>query len=156
MEDEWKEHWVAMPNPTNSGFHEANQIPPSLKPTIRFKTLDRKTFSRTIQFRTGHAHIGEYYHRFGISSESRECLCGAANQTREHLLQVCPHLRKFRHILGRGRQNRYETLMGKPKGILRLAEFIRKSRAIDKRTIRSVTSPEDTGNSHSRDPRGVG
>jgi hypothetical protein len=128
--------------PPNSGFHTANQIPPSTKPTTRFKMLDHKTFSRLTQFRTGHAHIGEYYHHFGIYSESRECPCRAADQTRTHILHRCSQFKKFRHILGQGRQASLTTLMGRPKGILRLAQFIKKSQAIDKRTRHHDVPPE--------------
>jgi hypothetical protein len=127
MEEEWRGQWNSTPNPDRSGFRAANQIPPSIKPTERLKTLGQKAFSRLIQFRTGHAHIGEYYNRFGIQGESGECACGAAVQTREHILQVCPLQRKFRHLLGRGRQTRFSTLMGTRKGVLRLAEFLKKT-----------------------------
>jgi hypothetical protein len=136
MEDVWKEHWAATPNPRNLGFHEANLIPPPLN---QLDGLNRKTFSRLIPFRTGPAHISKYYHRFGIHSESRECPCGAANQTREHILQVCPLHKRFRHILGHRRQCRYDILMGKPKGILRLADFIKKSRVTNKHSAQNDT-----------------
>jgi ribonuclease HI len=136
MEEAWKLRWVNTPASPRSGFQIANQSPPTLKTTKRFEELDRKTFSRTIQFRTGHAHIGEYYHRFGIRAENKECQCGAALQTRHHILTECTLLRKHRHHLrniGSLRQWTYEKLMGRPKGIAKLAKFLKSSRATDKR-----------------------
>jgi hypothetical protein len=120
------------PNPPRSRFHAANQLAQKIRPTRRFSTLDRKTFSRITQFRTGHAHIGEYYHRFGIASESKSCNCGKPTQTRAHILSKCPRISRYRLNLGRGNQTKFNTLMGKVKGVERLATFIKKSKMGDK------------------------
>src|SRR5260221_7583345 len=61
---EWRFRWTNTPNPPCSGFHLANRIPPTLKPTERFTQMDHQMFSRLVQCQTGHAHIREYYKKF--------------------------------------------------------------------------------------------
>jgi ribonuclease HI len=104
MAEEWNLRWMNTLNPPKSGFHTANQLAPKIKPTRRFSTLDRRAFSRTTQFHTGHTHIGEYYHRFSIASESKSCSCGKLTQTRAHILSKCPCISRYRHNLGRSNQ----------------------------------------------------
>ncbi|KAF8329578.1 uncharacterized protein EI90DRAFT_3211115 [Cantharellus anzutake] len=131
MAETWTHRWTNTPNPLRSGFYAANQLAPKLRPTKWFRKLDRKPFSHVIQFRTGHAHIGEYYHRFRIN---RACQCGKSTQTRVHILTECPRTSRHRYLLGRGNQTKFHILMGKMKGIERLANFIKKSKTGDKPT----------------------
>ncbi len=88
MLEAWTFRWSNHPNLHNSGFHSANTIAPTLSPTPQFINLEHKSFSCLIQFRTGHAHIGEYYSRF-VRSEDPMCRCGWTIQTRQHILKEC-------------------------------------------------------------------
>ncbi len=118
-----------------------NRITPAQAstPQTRFKDSDRKTFSRLIQFRTGHAHIGEYYRRF-IRTEDPACPCRHPVQTRRHILKECPRFFNHRTLLGTGRNTQLERLVGTEKGIKRLMKFITSTKAIDKH------NPTRTGN----------
>ena len=60
----WKDRWTSSTRHPRSDFTPADHFPLQLSPTKRFTELSRATFSRTIQARTGHAHIGTYYSRF--------------------------------------------------------------------------------------------
>ncbi len=131
--EEWTHRWTNQPSTLRSKFHIANRIPPSTKPTKRFITLDRRTFSRTLQCRTGHAHIGEYYRRF-VPDKNQMCHCSDILQTRHHTLFECKTHFRHRHILGTGRARNIEVLLGSEKGIKRLARFLKASRAYEKRT----------------------
>ena len=130
--EEWVHRWANHPSTLRSKFHIANRIPPSTKPTTRFIKLDRRTFSRTLQCRTGHAHIGEYYRRF-VPSERQICHCSNTLQTRHHILFECKTHFRHRHILDTGRARNIETLLGSERGIRRLAHFLKASRAYEKR-----------------------
>ena len=118
MQEAWRFWWTNTPNPPQSGYHPANRIPPSIQPTERFRRTDRKTFSRLVQCRTGHAHTGEYYKRF-VPTEDPGCPCGATLQSREH-------------ILGYGRHAQVGRLMGTVKAIRKRITFIKRSGAFDK------------------------
>ena len=72
MLEAWTHKWNNHQTHPSSGFLPANTLPPMLSPTNQFKDLDHKTFSRLIQFCTGHAHIGEYYKQF-IRTEDLAC-----------------------------------------------------------------------------------
>src|SRR6266436_97201 len=146
MWEAWIHRWSNHPNPPNSGFYSANTLTPTLSPTTCFLDSDRKTFSRLIQFCTGHAHIGEYYKRF-IRTENPICGCGRATQTRTHILRDCPKYTIHRSILGTGRNAQFENLVGTEKGIKRLAKFISITKAIDKHRTRIITTdPHNTAN----------
>jgi len=120
----WKDRWTSSTRHPRSDFTPADHFPPQLSPTKRFTELSRATFSRTIQARTGHAHIGAYYSRFA-PTEPVECPCGEARQTRNHILLDCERYERFRHLLGQHDEDRaLDTLLGTDKGIARLAEFI--------------------------------
>ena len=140
-----------------SQFHIADRIPPSTKPTERMRTLDRLTFSRIIQCRTGHAHIGEYYQRF-VPSEDKNCQCRNTLQTREHVLFHCKAHKKHRHHLGTGRKRSIEALLGSKRGIRRLARFIKASRAYDKHDpqVQEEAEPTAARESGTRTLRGIG
>ena len=129
--EEWRFRWTNTPNPMRSGFHPANRIPPTLKPTERFTQTDRRTFSRLIQCRTGHAHIGEYYKKF-VPTENMGCACGTTTQTREHIIKQCKRHTRHRHTLGHGRHAQLGRLMGTVKGIRKLCTFIKCSNMFDK------------------------
>ena len=96
MQEVWRHRWTNMPNHPCSGFTLANNLPPSLCTTNRFRTLDHKTFSHLIQCRTGHTHIGDYYWQF-VPSKTQNCACGTAIQTRFHVLKECRRNSKHRH-----------------------------------------------------------
>ena len=115
-----------------------------LIPMGRFWRTDRKTFSRLVQCRTGHAHIGDYYKKF-IHSENVECPCGATPQTREHVLKSCKRYYRHRHILGHGRHAQTGRLLGTVKGIRKLITFIKRSGAFDKTTPTKANAQEETG-----------
>src|SRR5258708_23373087 len=129
--EEWRFRWMNTPNPPQSGFHPANRIPPTLKTTERFNQTDRRTFSRLVQCRTGHAHIGEYYKKF-VPTESMGCTCGTTVQTREHVIKQCKNHTRHRPVLGHGRHAQIGRLMGTVKGIRKLSTFIKRSGAFDK------------------------
>ncbi len=142
----WIHRWSNHPNPPNSGFHAANALTPMLSPSRRFIDSDHKTFSHLIQFRTGHAHIGEYYMRF-VRTEDPMCGCSRMTQTRLHILRECPKYTTHRSILGTGRNAQFEKLVGTEKGIKRLAKFITITKAIDKhRTQSTAMAPHTMAN----------
>jgi ribonuclease HI len=129
--EQWIHRWQSRPITHRSDFHTADRIPPTTRPTRRFKTLDRKLFSRSIQCRTGHAHIGSYYEYFNIEEPYR-CACGTF-ETRNHIILDCVKYETHRPNLG----NKHgvleiRELLGTPGGILRLAAFIAATKAFDK------------------------
>jgi len=151
----WRFRWSNQPNPPSSGYHLANKIPPTLSLTKRFIDSDRKSFSRLIQFRTGHAHLGEYYRRF-IRSEDPTCGCGRAIQTRLHILRDCPRYSNQRPLLGTGRNADLERLIGTETGIKRLTKFITRTKAIDKHKTTRPATRNPTDRQNNRDRRGEG
>lgn len=133
LREEWIRIWEAEAETRRrSDFFEANQTPPSINPTKRFRQLSRKTFSRVFQCRTGHAHIGAYYDYFSIDAP-HSCVCGANYQTRRHLLLECELHEPHRHLLDDEDGDRdLKQLLGFPSGIMRLADFIATTDAYDK------------------------
>lgn len=132
LRSSWQHEWEAHPSrQRRSHFKIANHIPPTTNPTERFSSLSRKTFSRLIQCRTGHTHVGSYYDYFEIL-EPRLCECGAF-QTRNHILLYCNLLEDHRYLL-RDDNNTIELqkILGPPKGITRLATFLETTNAFDK------------------------
>jgi ribonuclease HI len=103
-------------------------------PTLNLKALPtnsllaqppRRIMATVTQLRTGHAFLGSYYRRF-VPSEPISCNCGAALQTREHILSTCPLYREDRYILRKAsRTLDVKDLLGTTKGILAVAEFIK-------------------------------
>lgn len=115
-----------------SDFLESNKLAPQLTPTARFEELNQATFSRTLQCRTGHAHIGANYRRF-LPDEPTECPCGEEFQTREHILLECERHTVHRRLLGNNANERQiPTFVSTAKGIMRLAAFIEASGAYSK------------------------
>src|SRR5258708_6927581 len=155
MLEEWTHRWNNHATQPGSGFHPANKIPPRLSPTDRFKDLSRKTFSRLMQFRTGHAHIGEYYKRF-VRSENPSCSCGHPIQSRQHILYDCPKLNRHRSLLGTGRNAHSESPIGTQKGIIRLMHFIAISKATDKYKPGTTTMHTIANGPNDRERRGEG
>ncbi|KAJ7725504.1 hypothetical protein B0H14DRAFT_2253530, partial [Mycena olivaceomarginata] len=51
-----------------------------------FQTLKCEVFGRVTQCRIGHCYSGEYYSQF-VPSESVDCPCGEAFQSREHIIR---------------------------------------------------------------------
>ena len=115
----WKHRWLNTLNPPSMWFQPANRIPLSLKPTERFLSMDRKTFSRLMQCRTGHAHTSEYYRRF-VPSQEIDCPCGAEIQTQQHITLQCRIHHWHRHTLSHSRHADWGWLTGTYKGIKKL------------------------------------
>ena len=78
LRERWQHEWRQdTSHQRHSDFRIANKLAPTINPPKRFKEPDQKSFSRVIQCRTGHAHIGSYYDYFEII-EPKSCICGAA------------------------------------------------------------------------------
>jgi len=133
LRDRWRRAWEADANTRRrSDFYIANKIQPSTNPSKRLHNLDRKTFSRVFQCRTGHAHIGSYYDYFEIQ-EPKSCACGATLQTRNHILLECTIHNEHRHILADANGTTcLSDILATAKGIERLARFITATGAYDK------------------------
>jgi hypothetical protein len=127
----WKQHWALSSQEHNNAYQIANHLPPSLLPNPSMEMLDRKTFSRVIQCRTGHAHISEYYCQF-VPDLLSECQCGHPLQLRTHILSECPLYCTHCHLLSQDHQAQTCTLIGTQKGITHLASFLSKSGAYEK------------------------
>ncbi|KAF7373478.1 Reverse transcriptase from mobile element jockey protein [Mycena sanguinolenta] len=128
----WKKEWKK--SPKTGHYAIANRFPPALKPTKHFKELSgkREVFGRLMQCRTGHGFFGEYYNRF-VFSESVDCECGEAFQTREHLLCECPRYEDQRHVLREtSRDLSLPEILGTKDGIAALAKFLEASGAFTK------------------------
>src|SRR5258708_14693330 len=78
--EEWTHRWTNQPSTLCSKFHVTNRIPLSMRPTKRVITLDRHTFSQTLQCQTGHTHISKYYCHF-VPSKNQSCHCSDTLQT---------------------------------------------------------------------------
>ncbi|KZV94332.1 hypothetical protein EXIGLDRAFT_611830 [Exidia glandulosa HHB12029] len=102
--------------------------------------LDKSTFARLTQCRSGHAHTGEYYRSINKPERGVACCCGAAVQTRDHLLVECPLYERYRHILRNASPELSVThLLGTEAGVAATAKFLRRSRAFG----RPTTADED-------------
>jgi hypothetical protein len=134
--EKWRQIWeIEKALRPRADFHAANKIPPTIRPKKLFHELDRKTFSRIVQCRTGHAHIGSYYDYFDID-EPRSCGCGLDYQTRNHILTDCEQYEAHRHLLADKHGNiRLDDILGTAEGLERLANFISKTGAFDKPPI---------------------
>lgn len=127
---DWRTEWNA--NATAGGFAVADRIPPSLKPPSHFRSLRRQIYALTIQCRTRHAFLGEYYANH-VPTEDTNCRCGIEVQTREHILRECWLYDDHRYILRAAvRDLSLPELLGTPKGIKAVASFIAKSGAFTK------------------------
>ncbi|KAH9948885.1 hypothetical protein B0H21DRAFT_660920, partial [Amylocystis lapponica] len=82
--------------------------------------------------RTGHGFLGAYYSQF-VPSERVDCPCGAASQTRQHILQDCPRYEHHRHILTAVSDViDLPTILGTVEGIAALGTFLHESGAFTK------------------------
>jgi ribonuclease HI len=132
LRDTWINLWAATARRPRAEFTPADRFAPQLRPTARFLEMDRPTFSRVIQARTGHAHIGSYYRTF-VPTEPSNCTCGHDYQTRNHILSQCTLYTNYRHLLGdEEEQTATAALVGTTDGIVRLAAFIKESGAFSK------------------------
>ncbi|KAF9506439.1 hypothetical protein BS47DRAFT_430489 [Hydnum rufescens UP504] len=122
--------WIADPQQRRpSSYKIANKFPPSLRPSKWLRTLTRKTFSRLIQCRTGHTHIGSYYAKF-VPDEDRRCR--AENRSRhETTFSINAQSSMMNDIYwGHGEEGQPRYLLGTIDGIERLASFIEATPAI--------------------------
>jgi hypothetical protein len=132
LREDWIQRWASARRHPGSDFSLADRFAPQHKPTARFMELTRVAFTRIIQARTGHAHIGAYYRNF-VPTEDSECPCGQYVQTRHHILSNCPMYDEYRHLLGETDEDRSTAaLVGTSAGINRLSEFLMESSAFTK------------------------
>ena len=123
------------PHDPSSGYRAANKNPPSTKPFEPLCVLDRKTFSRVIQFKPGHTHTGEYYQRF-VPTEETVCKCGAQLRTRKHILFSCPIHAGHRYLLGNRKTAWYEHLINDKHGVMKLTNFLKRTKHSTRTTIK--------------------
>jgi hypothetical protein len=128
-----KAHSRCIGTPPRGQSGIANHLPPRRKPYAHFTATSRELFGRLTQVRTGHAFTGEYYRRMNIREESESCPCGAALQTREHILLECPRYTRHRgKVLEQCPNGDLKELLGSPEGIGHLGPFLLLSRAFTK------------------------
>ena len=128
--DQWVQEWKS--DPPNGRFAIADRRAPSPIQTTHFILINRKTFAKTIQCRTGHAFIGNYYKYF-VPTEPTQCHCGARLQTRAHILKDCPKYDLFRDSLSNvSEELDLAIILGTKPGIAALSEFIETSGAFRK------------------------
>jgi ribonuclease HI len=144
--DAWTRSWSQARFAAN-GFAPANGFKPKWKPHEHFKDTPREVYARTIQCRTGHSFVGEYYNRFNIPEETG-CGCGEPLQTRTHVLYHCPLYDEHRHLLQvDGNELDEEALLGTPDGLKALVAFLAASGAFTKtgrpRTADAMPSWDD-------------
>lgn len=132
QDEKWKHLWANTNRGRNSAFNRTNNIPPSTHPSKHFKTLSRRAFSRIVQVRTGHAHLGEYYATH-VPTETQSCWCGEPTQTRRHVIVDCELYEQHRHHLGKQATDRaLGNLLNTEEGLIRLSAFIEASGAFTK------------------------
>jgi hypothetical protein len=125
----WARDWQKTPK--RGRFAISNRIPPSLNPTTHFTELQnqREVFSCLIQCCTGHTYTGEFRRQL-LPKKSVACECGETLQTHEHILRTCTHYTNHRESLQNGdREIALPELLGTPKGITALTEFLKESGA---------------------------
>ena len=120
-------------------YSAADRFEPNLNPQPHFSnTPSRQVYGLTLQCRTGHAFMGEYYRRF-VPTEPADCPCGASLQTRKHILLECPRYDSHRHLLRyRGQPMTVDDIVGTAEGIAALAKFINATGAFTKTGDASV------------------
>ncbi|KAI6101635.1 hypothetical protein EDD16DRAFT_1461716, partial [Pisolithus croceorrhizus] len=98
-----------------------------------FRELNRATYGRLIQCRTGHAFTGEYYSSF-VPLENTSCpTCGEHIQAREHILTTCPAFENYRTILRSASEDLIVTdIIGAEKGIEAPSDFLKETDAFKK------------------------
>lgn len=128
LNEAWHNLWLS--NTRRNLYSPANRIPPSTRPTPHLRTLDKSTYARVLQCRTGHAFTGEYNRAINKPDRGLACVCGAPLQTRDHLLAHCPELERYRGALRDvSPQLDVAHLLGTREGIAAVAKFTRRSGA---------------------------
>jgi len=125
----WAREWQRAPK--RGRFAISNRIPPSLNPTKHFTELkdQREVFGHLIQCRTGHAYIGEFHKQF-FPKKSVACECDENLQTHEHILRSCTrYTDHWGSLQDENREIALPELLGTPKGITALTEFLKDSGA---------------------------
>ena len=162
----WRRQW-RLAKHERTGTHRGNlysvadRFEPNLKPQPHFRNiLSRHVYGLTLQCRTGHAFMGEYYQRF-VPTEPIGCPCGASLQTRKHILLDCPRYDSHRHLLRhQGRPMTVNDIVGTDQGIVALAKFIAATGAFTKTgdaSVRVDTAEESEGRpARQRDRRRAG
>ena len=136
MRTEWTSEWAN--KPMTGRYAIADRMPPSLAGSHAFRTLDRQLLGTVTQARTGHGYFGEYYLTHNIWEPS-DCPCGAAIQTRNHIIFECDMYEEHGHLIDEGApDHELTTILGTAKGIDALAKFVRASRAFQKQKTRTI------------------
>ena len=89
----------------------------------RLSTLDRRTQTTTFRLRTGHCGLGKHLKRLGLP-DSAHCECGSEEQTPEHILQTCPHLKTARQQFWSEGTKVGTKLWGQAAELQRTADFL--------------------------------
>lgn len=140
--DRWKARWNA--GARRNSYAPANRLQPSLRPTKHLRSLDKSVLARLTQCRSGHAHTGEYYRSINKPERGLACCCGAALQTRSHLLVDCPQYEHHRHILRDVSPALSVTqLLGTREGIQATSIFLRRSGAFGRPTTAGGDAEEE-------------
>ena len=108
---------------------------PHITLTGKFARIPYTWPTHTRDSSTGHGHFSEYYHTHNIR-EPANCSCGAELydiQTREHIVFECQTHEEYGDIIEEGAlDHQHATLFDIKTGIGALAEFVRKSKALQK------------------------
>jgi hypothetical protein len=125
-------------------YSVANRFEPSLRPQEQFRSIiQRRLYGLVLQCRTGHAFMGEYYQRF-VPLESVACPCGAAYQSRKHILLECSKYEAYHHLLyWHDQLMTVNGLFGTREGIIALSKFIAVSGAFTKSGDTKITQSGD-------------
>lgn len=133
----WIERWHAPAR--RNRYAAANRIQPSLRPTRHLRAHGKSVTARLTQCRSGHAHTGEYNLAINKPERGLACCCGAALQTRDHLLTDCPEYERYRGVLRDASPALSVThLLGTHEGIAATAKFLRRSGAFGRPTTEGV------------------
>ena len=136
LKTEWIREWAH--KPMTGRYAIADRIPPSLAGSHAFRTLNRHLLGVVTQARTGHGYFGEYYLAHNIQEPSN-CPCGTDLQTRDHILFKCEIHEEHGHLINKVTpDHKLTTILGTKKGIDALAEFVRESRAFQKRKAEAI------------------
>ena len=99
-------------------------------PKFYNRVQTRQQLARLVQLRTGHCSLNQYLHRFHIIDDPT-CTFGCTIETVSHYLIHCENYERERDKLRRkvgARGMRIETLLGDPKHIKPLLEFVEETK----------------------------
>ena len=82
--DQWKDRWSGIQTPLHDYISVPSQSPPGCN-------LPRKAWVNLNRIRSGCAKTKSFLHKIGVEA-SASCVCGATQQTLEHILASCPTL----------------------------------------------------------------